>query len=145
MEIFNSEKERKIIIRETNSFRGIPYADYFNVNTEWMVKSDLDQKDVNTGRPFCHVTIHLSFTFHKSTWLQGTIESNTKAELVGVFELWKEAADATIKEKAASTAKAATKAEDNKENLSVNIADSDNMLDMEDVSMHSTGGEQQLC
>jgi hypothetical protein len=36
----------------------------------------------------CKIVITLDFKFHKSTWLKGTIESNTKAELLGVYELW---------------------------------------------------------
>ena len=94
IESSSSAAEDIVSIKEVNSFRGIPYADYFNVNTEWKVvaktrtkegersesqqesKSDPENESV-------HVTILLDFTFHKSTWLRGTIESNTKAELVG--------------------------------------------------------------
>lgn len=69
-------------IKEINSFRGIPYADYFTVNTEWIVVSSRE------GGYECAVKILLDFTFLKSTWLQGTIESNTRAELLTVYELW---------------------------------------------------------
>ena len=69
-------------IKETNSFRGIPYADYFTVNTEWIVVSS--SKETRE----CTVKILLDFDFMKSTWLQGTIESNTRAELLTVYELW---------------------------------------------------------
>lgn len=69
-------------IKETNSFRGIPYADYFTVNTEWVVVSS--SKETRE----CTVKILLDFEFMKSTWLQGTIESNTRAELLTVYELW---------------------------------------------------------
>jgi VAD1 Analog of StAR-related lipid transfer domain len=69
-------------IKETNSFRGIPYADYFTVNTEWIVVSS------NQETRECTVKILLDFEFMKSTWLQGTIESNTRAELLTVYELW---------------------------------------------------------
>jgi VAD1 Analog of StAR-related lipid transfer domain len=69
-------------IKETNSFRGIPYADYFTVNTEWIaVSSSKETRE-------CTVKILLDFEFMKSTWLQGTIESNTRAELLTVYELW---------------------------------------------------------
>ena len=69
-------------IKETNSFRGIPYADYFTVNTEWIIISNsIDGSE-------CSVKIFLDFNFMKSTWLQGTIESNTRSELLSVYELW---------------------------------------------------------
>lgn len=35
----------------------------------------------------------LDIVFHKSTWLQGTIEANTKAELLDVYELWQSSAE----------------------------------------------------
>jgi hypothetical protein len=35
--------------------------------------------------------------FHKYTWLRGTIESNTKAELISVYALWLELANESIK------------------------------------------------
>jgi hypothetical protein len=39
------------------------------------------------------VKILLDFVFLKSTWLQGTIESNTRAELLTVYELWLSSAE----------------------------------------------------
>mmetsp|Transcript_8914 Transcript_8914/g.14815 ORF Transcript_8914/g.14815 Transcript_8914/m.14815 type:complete len:736 (+) Transcript_8914:105-2312(+) len=158
-----------VTIEETNSFKGIPYADYFNVCTKWVVTSsdftassstssvqsasravdkddsgngettsneakgssssislenersssismngtssrnhDMSNGDVGDGggsggidanqaSPISTVTIYLDFQFHKSTWLQGTIESNTRAELVGIFELWLETAQETLR------------------------------------------------
>lgn len=80
----------RLLIRETNTFRGIPYADYFSVNTEWVVKWNDDQQE-------CSIEITLDFTFYKTTWLQGTIESNTKAELIGVYEKWLEVAKKLLK------------------------------------------------
>jgi hypothetical protein len=85
----------KVSVRETNSFRGIPYADYFNVNTEWTVVSVT--ANAPAGASTVKATIHLDFQFHKSTWLQGTIESNTKAELIEVYELWLQSAQETIR------------------------------------------------
>lgn len=74
-------------IKETNSFRGIPYADYFTVNTEWVIVSNsIDGSE-------CVVKIFLDFNFMKSTWLQGTIESNTRSELLSVYELWYSSAE----------------------------------------------------
>lgn len=78
-------------LKETNSFRGIPYADYFTVNTEWTVVHEKNLVD-----PQVKIVIVLDFVFMKSTWLQGTIESNTKAELLGVYELWIQSAQQHI-------------------------------------------------
>jgi hypothetical protein len=118
IDTFNSDKERKMIIKESNSFRGIPYADYFNVNTEWIITSVQNSAADEKDRSMCHVSIHLDFTFHKSTWLQGTIESNTKAELIGVFELWRSAAEFTIKQMAQTAAAIAAR---DKESSNLNI------------------------
>ena len=64
------DKDKRIIIRETNQFVGIPYSDYFNVVVEWQVKEiRLDSVQVK---------IMLAFDFYKSTWLQSTIEWNTR-------------------------------------------------------------------
>ena len=98
------------MIKEVSSFKGIPYADYFSVNTEWLVTSksqllnkeqfsynhneniniNINDDDNSNDKECvgCTISISLQVIFHKSTWLQGTIESNTKAELIGVFELW---------------------------------------------------------
>lgn len=78
-----------IVITEINSFQGIPYSDYFNVITEWEI--------VSSDKEGCKVSIFLDFKFLKYTWLQGTIESNTKAELVEVFDLWNDSANQYIR------------------------------------------------
>lgn len=78
-------------MKETNSFRGIPYSDYFHVIIEWDVKArplSNNNNNVSREKPKVSVTVSLDFKFLKSTWLQGTIESNTKAELMEVYELW---------------------------------------------------------
>jgi len=73
----------KVLLKEVTSLQGIPYADYFNVVTDWTILSSSSGSSSS-----CKVAISLDVKFLKSTWLQGTIESNTKAELVGVYELW---------------------------------------------------------
>lgn len=78
-------------IHEENSFRGIPYSDYFNVLTRWEVHSIKNPNSMALSKE-SEVSIFLDFQFLKYTWLQGTIESNTKAELTEVFELWYETA-----------------------------------------------------
>lgn len=88
---------QRVSIKESNSFRGIPYCDYFNVNTEWSVLSHQKlNEDEENGIHECSVTIHLELIFHKSTWLRGTIESNTQAELVTVYQKWLACAKETI-------------------------------------------------
>ena len=122
LETLNDANGHRVIIRETNSFRGIPYADYFNVNTEWVVTSTVPTPSTgnanipmaplnspiaasvtrgmglsNSNTSSCTAVIYLDFQFHKSTWLQGTIESNTTAELIGVYALWLESAQDTLR------------------------------------------------
>lgn len=91
------ETDSNLIIRETNTFRGIPYADYFSVDTEWHVRCR------KQGQGFeCDIDIYLEVVFFKSTWLQGTIESNTRAELITVYEKWQECAKQHLKSRQVS-------------------------------------------
>lgn len=85
----------RVIIKEINSFQGIPYSDYFHVIIEWDVKAIQPTTSTTTmdTKKKVQVTVSLDFKFFKSTWLQGTIESNTKAELMEVYELWINAAN----------------------------------------------------
>lgn len=83
-------------MKEMNTFRGIPYADYFSVNTEWIVTC---RKEGNSSE--CSVDIYLELEFYKSTWLQGTIESNTKAELITVYEKWHQLAKQHLRQRQA--------------------------------------------
>jgi hypothetical protein len=89
--------EVHLSVKEVNSFRGIPYSDYFNVLTEWRIKEVVGAGKGGNDK-HCAVSIFLDFKFFKSTWLQGTIESNTKAELVEVFDLWNEAVSHQIRQ-----------------------------------------------
>lgn len=91
IEIVAQPSMTKVNIHEVNSFRGIPYSDYFNVITHWQVYSVKNANSMALAKE-CEVAIYLEFEFLKYTWLQGTIESNTKAELTEVFELWFETA-----------------------------------------------------
>eukprot|EP01035_Chromulina_nebulosa_P027670 gene27670-36420_t len=107
IERFSGPSEKKAIIKECNNFRGIPYSDYFSVNIEWIVTSQIGENkdfkvDSSSSRrklneEICHVCIFLSFAFHKSTWLQGTIESNTRAEMLSIYELWLDCANDYIR------------------------------------------------
>jgi hypothetical protein len=89
---------RMLRIKETNVFRDIPYADYFNVVIEWDVSWPEKKASrhirkskgaaVSDGEDVCMVAIWVDFHFFKSTWLQSTIESNSRAELECVYDLW---------------------------------------------------------
>ena len=99
----DGDGESSAVITETNTIRGIPYADYFNVKIRWEVRCPRDvpspeakEQDRLLDPPSSScssggqvsITIWLDFDFFKYTWLQGTIESNTQAELLGVYEQW---------------------------------------------------------
>ena len=79
--------DTSLFIHESSSFNGIPYSDYFTVQTYWSFSSNLTSDDLS---PECHVSISMQCVFLKYTWLQSTIESNTKAELLLVFNKWRE-------------------------------------------------------
>lgn len=92
----NSGRSQRLTIIETNTFKGIPMCDYFTVCTIWNVSSASVQSDPTSPlapAPHCLVHVSLEITFHKSTWLKGTIESNTKSELQEVCSLWRESAE----------------------------------------------------
>jgi hypothetical protein len=56
---------------------------------DWEVRlKDHPSKESSAGCKKIQVSVTLDFKFFKSTWLQSTIESNTKAELMEVYELW---------------------------------------------------------
>lgn len=95
MEVSSGRSQRLTIV-ETNTFKGIPMCDYFTVCTIWNVCSASVQTDASSPlapAPHCLVHISLEITFHKSTWLKGTIESNTKSELQEVCSLWRDSAE----------------------------------------------------
>ena len=60
-------------------------------------QSDSSSSRRKINEESCHVCIFLSFAFHKSTWLQGTIESNTRAEMLSIYELWLDCANDYIR------------------------------------------------
>ena len=62
-----------------------------------MFKSIPSSSGSSINEHSCHVCIFLSFSFHKSTWLQGTIESNTRAEMLSIYELWLDCANDYIR------------------------------------------------
>ena len=119
-------------IAEINSFRDIPYAEYFNVHLDWTITckrqtraqnkskssdrmstknilntekatrnsdtfkdSKADEVSERDQRLVCVVDVVLEFKFFQSTWLQSTIESNTRSELLLVYESWRSFATET--------------------------------------------------
>lgn len=98
LEVSFGEKQTKANILETNAFRGIPYSDYFNVLTEWKIIHNKVPSGVKNVTPMVKVEVFLEFKFFKSTWLQGTIEANTKSELIEVCSLWLDAAKKTVQD-----------------------------------------------
>jgi hypothetical protein len=60
-------------------------ADYFRVDTLWSVRQCASRAAVD-------VIITAEVVFLYSTWLRGSIESNTYAELDDVFASWREVA-----------------------------------------------------
>jgi len=91
----------KLFIKEVNSFRGIPYADYFTVNIDWCCSAVEANADPMGG---VHIEISVGFEFHMSTWLQYTIEANTIAELRDIYQMWYEKATETLESCPAGTA-----------------------------------------
>ncbi len=89
----NSKKQQTLIIENDNDiycarideiaeFSGIPYSDFFVVSTKIVV---ID-KDVSS----CAINISAEVIFKKYTWLKSTIESNTRSELISVYEHYHE-------------------------------------------------------
>eukprot|EP01041_Mallomonas_annulata_P011707 gene11707-24528_t len=83
---YTNDKPTSAIIHESNSFKGIPYSDYFTIQVYWNIKQQFNSEDNNYE---CQISISIEFIFTKSTWLQSTIESNTKAELLIVYNKWR--------------------------------------------------------
>lgn len=63
-------------------------ADYFRVDTLWCVKQAPDET--------VDVIVTAEVVFLYSTWLRGSIESNTYAELHDVFASWKDVATSHV-------------------------------------------------
>lgn len=86
----SSSSSMMACVHEVNSFRDIPYAEYFNVHLDWKVTSTFSSNTSDSdSESACRVEVYLDFEFIYSTWLQSTIESNTRSELLEVFEKWR--------------------------------------------------------
>lgn len=70
-------------------------SDYFRVDTVWNVD---EMQSSQASETTIRIRIYCEVVFNQSTWLKGTIESNTKSELLAVFNLWKDVAIKTIQE-----------------------------------------------
>eukprot|EP01039_Chlorochromonas_danica_P006813 gene6813-7526_t len=92
---YRNDDQTKTIIKETNALIGIPYADYFTVHTEWVVLGQNERSE-------SLVYVYLEVKFLKYTWLQGTIESTTKAEMLQIIDAWMESAHHYIRQQPCS-------------------------------------------
>ena len=81
-----NKAQNSLIIKETNTFLNIPYFDYFKVNTEWIIIQNTNNIKNNIYNT--KVQVYMYIEFIKSTFLQRTIESQTKAELMEVTSKW---------------------------------------------------------
>jgi len=81
-------------------FEGIPYSDYFTVAITWRVE-ELDEEALLAASTKgtcskCRVTVTCEVVFLKSTWLSGTIRSNTESELREAVLLWHQRAEQAL-------------------------------------------------
>lgn len=102
----------KYFVLEKASFRGLPFADIFEINTIWRfqksssqmknnkdpyrcssypVKCDDDDREAQTD-----VDIFIHFDFKKSCWVKELIKSGTKSELKDVLRMWCDYATDTL-------------------------------------------------
>ena len=90
-----------IQIFEETTFSDIPYANYFDVATKWIVMERsssgivYDEEDaIGTGLSsspkHCAIEVTTEVRFSKATWLKGTISSNTVSECRETLALWAE-------------------------------------------------------
>jgi hypothetical protein len=88
--------ERIFELREQMRFEGIPYSDYFTVTIAWRVEElneALSAASTEVTCSKCRVTVTCEVVFLKSTWLSGTIRSNTESELRDAVLLWQQRAE----------------------------------------------------
>mmetsp|Transcript_18052 Transcript_18052/g.23439 ORF Transcript_18052/g.23439 Transcript_18052/m.23439 type:complete len:673 (-) Transcript_18052:21-2039(-) len=91
-----SNKNTTLIMNELMRFEGIPYSDYFTVKTKWSINEQTpslnnNSRDTESGEDMikiCEVSIYVQVEFQKSTWLKGTISSNTESEAKEGLDLW---------------------------------------------------------
>jgi len=89
-----------LTVLETMRIEGIPYSDYFTVETVWKAVEHRDKNPTNTGlleaglqaTPAATVSVEVFVVvqFAKSTWLKGTISSNAESECKEACVLWQE-------------------------------------------------------
>jgi hypothetical protein len=86
---FSADEENlhnKITIRETNSFKGIPFADSFKVKVDWVI-----QNIIINNTDCCNVSITMDVDFIKKIpFFQSKIVSDTKIEMIEVFNNWQQ-------------------------------------------------------
>eukprot|EP00614_Pseudopedinella_elastica_P034753 CAMPEP_0172627534 /NCGR_PEP_ID=MMETSP1068-20121228/156765_1 /TAXON_ID=35684 /ORGANISM="Pseudopedinella elastica, Strain CCMP716" /LENGTH=440 /DNA_ID=CAMNT_0013437447 /DNA_START=111 /DNA_END=1431 /DNA_ORIENTATION=- len=105
-----------LILQEDMRFEGIPYSDFFTVQTVWRcVEPAVSGRGGAHGGAFAldpeagrcqavEVSVAVGVHFVKSTWLKGTISSNTEAECKEALSLWRSSASAHLEAAPHSTA-----------------------------------------
>lgn len=94
-----------LTLTESMRFEGIPYSDYFTVQTVWRyveARPVLAEGDIENGRCSVAVAVFVEVQFVKSTWLKGTISSNTESECREALGTWRALAAAAVKEEPAT-------------------------------------------
>jgi hypothetical protein len=135
-------------IQEVTTFQGIPYADFFSVKTEWVIQpipNNTNNNHTNTSTMSSDakeisVKIYLEIVFHKSTWLEGTIASNTRSELIEVYQLWHQhATEYLLMNPTNASTKSLYRVPSLMNRSSVNLPeDEDEFFDCEDISTAPT-------
>lgn len=96
------ETNPQFFILEKASFRGLPFADIFEINTIWRFQADKKRfrsgavKDTDMDDPRTDVSIFIHFDFKKSCWVKELIKTGTKSELKEVLLQWRDYATDTL-------------------------------------------------
>jgi hypothetical protein len=87
-----SNKNSTLTLTENMRFEGIPYSDYFTVETVWHINERVSRNthDAEIGdiSGMCSVKIYTKVEFLKWSMLKGTISSNTESEAREGLQLW---------------------------------------------------------
>ncbi|KAL6656544.1 hypothetical protein ACP70R_004324 [Stipagrostis hirtigluma subsp. patula] len=75
-------RNRRLVIRTSQSIGDAPYGDHFTVEGIW----DVEQDSVDGNS--CYLRVYISVAFSKKTIFRGKIEQSTKDECREVFGLW---------------------------------------------------------
>ncbi|RLN36901.1 hypothetical protein BBJ28_00008125 [Nothophytophthora sp. Chile5] len=74
------DKWDRFVVSELNRMSKIPFSDYFEVESRFVVSRD--------GKNYCHVQVGLVVNFRKATWFKSQINSSTRSESKEALEAW---------------------------------------------------------